>query len=112
MRKSRRHNLTAIIYDKRGRVLSIGKNSYTKTHPLQAYHARRVSRTDEALSDLVHKIFIHAELDAVLKCSDLDKAYKIRIFRYDKSGRPVNAKPCSICEDMLKHTPIKVIEHT
>ena len=30
------HSLTAIIKDKRGNVLAIGKNSYTKTHPYQA----------------------------------------------------------------------------
>ena len=29
---SRKHSLTAIIYDKKDRVLSIGQNSYTKTH--------------------------------------------------------------------------------
>jgi hypothetical protein len=35
-----RHELTAVIYDRKGNVLSIGKNSYIKTHPLQAIHAK------------------------------------------------------------------------
>ena len=39
-----RQNITAVIYDKRGRVLSIGKNQYLKTHPLQAKHAHAVGQ--------------------------------------------------------------------
>ena len=48
------HSLTAIIKDKRGNVLAIGKNSYTKTHPYQAKCAREVG--------LPEKIYLHAEL--------------------------------------------------
>jgi len=32
-------NLTATLYDKRGRKLAVGTNSYTKTHPLQGKFA-------------------------------------------------------------------------
>jgi hypothetical protein len=32
---TKRQAITAIITDKKGRVLSIGQNSYSKTHPLQ-----------------------------------------------------------------------------
>ena len=37
-----KHKITAIIYDKKGRVLSIGQNSYIKTHPYQAKIAKQV----------------------------------------------------------------------
>ena len=37
-----KQDMTAIIYDRRGRVLSVGKNSYFKTHTLQAKHAAKV----------------------------------------------------------------------
>ena len=104
-KKPRRHyDLTAIIYDKRGRILSIGKNSYVKTHPKQAHHAKRVGKEKG--------IFLHAEMDAIIKCRDISKAYKMSIFRYSKDGKPLPACPCPICNDGIKTTPIKVIEYT
>lgn len=101
---SAKHALTAVIYDKRGRVLSIGQNSYVKTHPLQAYHAKRVGK-EEA-------VFLHAEIHAITRCVNLDRAHKISIFRYNKKGRPVPAAPCKICVSAIEATSIKVIEHT
>jgi tRNA(Arg) A34 adenosine deaminase TadA len=100
----KRFNITAIIYDKRGRVLSIGKNSYTKTHPVQAAYSEKAG--------LPHKIYLHAEIHAIVKCKNLEKAHRIVVFRYDNEGNPRSAKPCPICESAIKETSIKVIEHT
>jgi deoxycytidylate deaminase len=97
--------IKASIFDKKGRLLSVGKNSYTKTHPIQAKYAKRAK--------LEHKIFLHAEMDAIIRLKDPDKAYKIIIERYDSEGRPVNAKPCAICQAAIKGmTKIQVIDHT
>lgn len=101
---SNQHVLTAIIYDKRGRILSIGKNSYTKTHTIQAFHAKKVG--------MEKKVFLHAEIDAIVKCRDLDKAHKISVFRYGKNGKPLNAMPCPICQSAIKESGIKKIEFT
>ena len=100
----KQYDLTAIIYDKRGRILSIGKNSYVKTHPRQAHHAKRVGREKG--------IFLHAEIDAINKCKDISRAYRMRIFRYGKDGTPLLTSPCVICWDGIKATPIKIVEHT
>lgn len=97
-------DITAIIYDKRGRVLSIGKNSYVKTHPLQAKHAKACGEH--------HKLFLHAEIHAITRCKDLDRAYRMVITRYYANGQPALAKPCIICQEALTYTPIKIIEHT
>ena len=48
----------ATIYDKRGNILSIGYNSYTKSHPYQAKLA--------ALVDEPYKIYLHAEIQAIV----------------------------------------------
>ena len=98
------HQITAILYDKRGRVLSIGKNSYVKTHPYQAELAKAAGQAD--------KIYLHAEIDAIIKCRDLDKAHRISIFRTTKNGEYGLAKPCSICCSAIKAAKIKVVEHT
>lgn len=99
-----KYSLTAILYDKKGRILSIGKNSYVKTHPLQAYHAHRVQKDC--------KIYLHAEIDAIVKCQDLRKAHTIRVMRFSVAGEPLNATPCPICMDAIGKTPIRRIEHT
>lgn len=101
---SREQILTAIIYDKRGNILSVGKNSYVKTHPYQAQLAK------EAKQD--HRVFLHAEVDAIIKCANLSKAYRISIFRTSPGGGYGLAKPCGICANAIKRTPIKIVEHT
>ena len=104
MAKARRQKMTAIIYDKRGRVLSIGKNDYLKTHPIQVRHANKVGLPD--------KCYLHAEVSAITRCRDISRAHKIFVIRYDAKGNSVNAKPCPVCMSAISETPIKVIEHT
>jgi len=99
-----RFDITAIIYDKRGRVLSIGKNSYVKTHPYQARCAERVG--------LPHKQFLHAEIHAIVRCKRLDKAHRIVVMRFDKQGNEMNAKPCPVCQSAIKASGIPIVEHT
>jgi deoxycytidylate deaminase len=101
---TKKQNITAIIYDKKGRVLSIGKNSYTKTHPIMAKHAEELGEP--------YKQFLHAEIAAIIKCKQLDKAYRISVFREGAKGKYLNAKPCPICASAIQQTDIKVIEHT
>lgn len=101
--KPRRH-VIAKIYDKRGRLLSVGKNSYTKTHPLQAFHANRVGLNEQ--------IYLHAEIAAIANCKNISKAHKIVVERFSKKGEPLIACPCLICADGISFTPIKLIEHT
>lgn len=101
---SKRHKVTAIIYDRKGNVLSIGQNNYVKSHPLQAKHAARVGED--------YKIFLHAEIHAITRCANIAKAHSISIFRYNEQGEPVLAKPCAICTSAIKQTAIKKITHT
>jgi len=98
------HEITAIIKDKKGNILSIGKNSYTKTHPYQAKCADSVG--------LPEKIYLHAEIDAIIRCTDISKAYSIHTFRQGKSGKWLLAKPCPVCQQAINKTPIKKVFHT
>ena len=99
-----KHELTAIIYDKKGRVLSIGQNSYIKTHPLQAKHADKVG--------LPEKQYLHAEIHAIVRCKDLSKAHRILITRFSKNGQPLLAKPCPVCQSAIHAAGIEIVEHT
>lgn len=101
---SKKHDLTAIIYDKRGKVLSIGKNNYVKTHPVQKKYAKKAG--------LPEKEFLHAEVSAIIKCKDLSKAHKISIFRFNIDGSPALARPCPVCMSAIEAAGIKTIVHT
>ncbi len=96
---------TAYIKNKRGRVLSIGKNSYIKTHPKMVKLGRR-------LGYLHHeKRFIHAEIDALNKCVNLEKAYSIEVYIYSKgSNRYTTSMPCPICTMALKESGIRFVD--
>lgn len=101
----KKFELKATIYDKRGKVLSVGENSYSKTHPKQAELARIAGREGA--------IYLHAEIAAIIKLKNKqDKAHKIFIERYDSDGNPLLAKPCEICSIALEMAGIKLIEFT
>jgi tRNA(Arg) A34 adenosine deaminase TadA len=99
-----RPTLTAIIYDKKGNILSIGKNSYVKTHPLQSYYANKANDT--------HKKYLHAEIAAIVRLGYAARPYRIVVHRYGSNGEPRLAKPCAICIGAIKDYGIKRIEHT
>jgi deoxycytidylate deaminase len=99
-----RQDITAFIYDRRGRVLSVGKNSYVKTHPLQARHAHRAGLPD--------KLFLHAEVSAIIRCRDLSKAHRILVTRVGRNGDLLLAKPCPVCASAISEAGIKIVEHS
>lgn len=101
---NQKQNITAILYDKKGKILSIGRNSYHKTHPLQARSAQAVGED--------YKIFLHAEIDALVKAKNWEKAYKLVITRFRKDGTPALAKPCKVCQHAINLAGIQLVEHT
>lgn len=100
---TKKYDIKATCYDKKGRVLSVGVNSYTRTHPMQAHFAK--------LTGLEEKQYLHAEIMALLRAKD-KKVHKIKVERYGKHGQPLNAAPCPICAAALKQWNVQVIEHT
>jgi tRNA(Arg) A34 adenosine deaminase TadA len=104
LKAKHKHHLTAVVYDRKGRVLSIGQNSYLKTHPKQKELSVKAGYPE--------KEFIHAETAAILKVKDLSKAYRIRVTRVGRSGDLLLAKPCEICMSYIRASGIKVIEHS
>ena len=104
MRKRKQSVVTAIVYDKKGRPLSLGKNSYIKTHTYQAKLAKEVGWPE--------KQFIHAEVDAILKLKNPSRAHRIFVTRHGSDGTPMYAKPCPVCSLAIKLAGIQVVEHS
>jgi deoxycytidylate deaminase len=92
-------NIIAII-TKKGKIVAVGKNSYSKTHPTQKKWADKVGHHD--------RIYLHAEIDALIKAKG--KGDTISIFRFVKNGYGL-AKPCPVCSLALAQTNLK-IQHT
>lgn len=103
-RNTKQQNLIAMVYDKRGKLLAMGQNSYTRTHTLQAKYAEKSGNPE--------KIYIHAEIDALIKAQRRGKMHKMVIMRMGRSGRYLNAKPCESCQLAIEDFGIKIIEHT
>lgn len=80
-------------------IIAIGTNSYIKTHPYQSFLAEKVGRK--------HKIYLHAEIDALLKTKQ--EAFGIITLRFNTKGELRNSKPCPICELAIKKSGIKKI---
>lgn len=81
----------------------MAQNSYTKTHPLMARAAAKAGEP--------HRVFLHAEVAALLKC-DWSKAYSLHVYRFNNEGKPLNAKPCKCCQEVIRMAGIKLVEHT
>lgn len=98
--------IAAVITCKRGKVLSIGVNSYVKTNPTMKYYAVKAGNPEAQ--------FLHAEVAALvgLNYNDRQKAYKISIARALKNNQAGLAAPCPICQLALKDAGIKVVEYT
>ena len=98
-----RYQIAAIITDKRNKVLSIGWNSYRKSHPTQLFWAQK-SRNKS-------KIYFHAEIMALVKCKEgIPNA--IYIARVGKRGESRIAKPCDICRNALRSAGIRKVIYT
>lgn len=96
-----KHNITAYCYNKRGHLVSVGHNSYTKSHPLQAYFAKKVGHPN--------KIYLHAEIAALIQAGTMEtnQVHEISIVRLNKKGTFQPSKPCPICMEAIKAFGVK-----
>jgi len=99
-----KYKLVAIITDKKGKVLSFGVNSFEKSHPTQAYYAEK--------EGLYHKIYLHAEISAIISLPDECTPYAIYILRVNNKNEKMLAKPCKICERAIRDVGIQKVYHT
>jgi len=86
-------NICACLYDKKGKVISSGVNSFSKSHPLQ-----------EKFGCTPYKIFLHAEIDAIVKAlrknEDLS-GFRLAIARVCGDSSDAQAFPCDGCIEAL-----------
>lgn len=98
-----KHIVRATCFDKRGRAIASGTNSYAKTHPIQASLAKLVGKPDA--------IYLHAEIAALLACGTR-KPWAISVERVRKDGSFGTSKPCPICQRAIKMWGVKNVFYT
>lgn len=104
--RSKKQNVVAICFDRKGKIISICGNSFEKSSGLQANLAKKAG------SD--KKVFNHAEIGCIARWrrySDKNP-YGIYIARMSKTKHLVNSTPCEVCTLALKIAGIKKIFHT
>lgn len=74
-----KQRICAVACDKRGRVLSVGVNSYQKSHPIQAKYAEQTGNPEAQ--------YVHAEVAALVALSynDRQKVHKVFVSRVMKN---------------------------
>lgn len=100
----KRYEIFATCYDRQGRVISVGTNSYKKSHPLMKELAIKTLRNP-------HKVYLHAEVSSILKAGD-KKIHSIMVQRFTAEGKPALAKPCPICQEAIRMFGIREVKYT
>jgi len=96
-----RARMGSIITDKKGKIISQGFN-VRKTHPFQQFYANKTHNRE--------KVFLHAEMSALVKCRE--HPHTIYVGRLRKDGSIGNAKPCPICLMAIIESGVKRIVYT
>jgi deoxycytidylate deaminase len=88
--------MSAILLDKRNRIISTGLNSYVTTHTQQFYAAINASKKFKR-PELSEKMFLHCEINCLIKARK--PGHKLIICRVGGHGRTElrNSFCCPIC---------------
>jgi tRNA(Arg) A34 adenosine deaminase TadA len=90
-----RYKHGAVVVDKTGKIIAVGYNKYR----LSCYAK--------------YKICIHAEIDAISKCSaKMLNGATLYVIRLNSGGELQSSKPCERCKDYIIRSRIYACYHT
>lgn len=96
--------ITATAYSK-NRILSVGQNSYTKSHPRQQQLALKVGQP--------HRVYLHAETLALLRAIRLkQQVVLLEVTRYGVNGNMLLARPCAMCRLAIGEAGVREVRYT
>lgn len=101
---NRRFEIFATAFDKKRKIIGVGANCYSKSHPLMKLYAEKAGESEM-------KIYKHAELSAILDAGNKE-VYSLLVQRFDAQGRPALAMPCKTCKEMIKDFGVRYVEYT
>ena len=99
---SRRYFVIAAALDHHNNIVSIGQNSYQKTHPMQSRLALKTGRADRE--------YLHAEIASLVKSRrDVET---VMVVRMTPTGLIRMARPCNICTLALREAKVRFVIYT
>lgn len=105
-KQNKKYFVGAVILDRKGNPVSIGFNSYTKTHPYQKLLSDTVKMDEREM-----QFYLHAEINALIKCNCVPHTLIVaRIGVEDKILRL--AKPCPLCQKAIRQSSLKKVCYT
>jgi deoxycytidylate deaminase len=102
LKGEKRYHVGAMSLDSSGKVLSVGFNSYHKTHPRQKKYSLKTGSPD--------KCYLHAEIASLVKARGL--VTSMLVLRMTKGGEIKISKPCRICTMAMKEAGVKQVFYT
>jgi tRNA(Arg) A34 adenosine deaminase TadA len=99
----RRAKLGAAVF-KGGSFLLCGNNK-RKSHPTVAKYTLDIGSRKRY-------VVVHAETDAIFRAPTSLKGASVYVWREDSYGKPLIARPCEMCMDLLSMNEIKEVFYT
>lgn len=99
---SRKYFVACAALDKHSNIVSIGQNSYQKTHPMQGRLAAKCGNASRE--------YLHAEIAALVKSRrDIET---VMVVRMTSKGLIRMARPCNICTLALREAKVRFVVYT
>jgi len=108
MKQRKKFLLKATAFDKKGAVLAVAYNDYTKSSPRQKELSLRAGLSE-------HRTAVHAEVLCLIRASrnhPSKRVHTLLIERYDSEGKPRLAKPCASCQIAIKDSKVQIVMYT
>ena len=99
---SKKYWVIAASLDHHNNIISIGENSYQKTHPMQSRLSLKCGNRNRE--------YLHAEIASLVK--NRNKPESIMIVRITSTGLVRMARPCNICNLAIREVGIRNIIFT
>jgi deoxycytidylate deaminase len=96
---SKKYWVIAASLDHHNNIISIGENSYQKTHPMQSRLSLKCGNRNRE--------YLHAEIASLVKNRSIVES--IMVVRMTSTGLVRMARPCNICNLALREAGIKYI---
>jgi len=99
---TKKYWVIAASLDHHNNIISIGENSYQKTHPMQSRLSLKCGNRNRE--------YLHAEIASLVK--NRNKPESIMIVRITSTGLVRIARPCNICNLAIRESGIRYIHFT